>query len=632
MKTFIILLCAALLAHPLCGELTSGTDTGVTRLNSDFFAFGKPLKFQEDFDAALLPLVVAELQRRFPDMAAEKSRALAEKIIDMQDPPLPGKKSDEAGFCEFFAIHKFFRPFNTGTERQKKLFLDYALRLARKYPENLVVAQTVFRGLSLHKIVAYQTEKQLKSAPIHPYLLLMLQGEYFLQKAWKLRGGGYADTVSQTGWQGFRENLEKARPFFAEAHARFPDAPEAPEKLMELAVLQNDYGKMLYYFRQSLLAQADCSGALQSFCWYSRPRWGGSTAQLLADAEAFFAQQKNAPGLALNGIWILQTYLTELPVIDGIRYWTKVRYYAGKNNYLKIRDLFEALAGSRKLSPARKMFWGTAALFAGDDETADKLTAQMDDADRKFAANLRYGDIPQLYWLDFPALHRAFNNSKRKDELRRALHSNLPRAFRILKEVIANSTDKNDKNALIDLYIMLKGDISLLDFRWKEPAFIRLCVARESNMQLIREVIAMGVDVDMTANYLQRRPLFYAMKDEKSGELLELLLNAGADVHGRWKQSTPLGYSLRYKFPVARVERLLQAGADPNRKYHTSFSSAHAAYKNLQGMKLLVKYGAELNEVSEYGQTPLDLAEKYGADDVAEFLRSHGAKRAAELK
>ena len=49
-------------------------------------------------------------------------------------------------------------------------------------------------------------------------------------------------------------------------------------------------------------------------------------------------------------------------------------------------------------------------------------------------------------------------------------------------------------------------------------------------------------------------------------------------------------------------------------------------------MKLLVKYGAELNEVSEYGQTPLDLAEKYGADDVAEFLRSHGAKRAAELK
>ncbi len=79
-----------------------------TRLKRDFFAFGKPLKFQEDFNAGLLPLVADELKRRFPQLTPEKSRALAEKVIAMQDPVLPGRKKDEAGFIEFFAISKFF--------------------------------------------------------------------------------------------------------------------------------------------------------------------------------------------------------------------------------------------------------------------------------------------------------------------------------------------------------------------------------------------------------------------------------------------------------------------------------------------------------------------------------------------
>jgi len=148
---------------------------------------------------------------------------------------------------------------------------------------------------------------------------------------------------------------------------------------------------------------------------------------------------------------------------------------------------------------------------------------------------------------------------------------------------------------------------------------------------LIKEMIVLGTDVNICSPTGARRPLFYAMRDKKSGELLDLLLEAGADPNAMWGEHTPLDYSCRYRFPAARIRRLLQAGADPNKKYRKSFTPLHASVGNPEGTKLLVEFGAKLNEVTEFGHTPLDLAEKTGSVEVARFLRSKGAKRASEL-
>jgi uncharacterized protein len=49
----------------------------------------------------------------------------------------------------------------------------------------------------------------------------------------------------------------------------------------------------------------------------------------------------------------------------------------------------------------------------------------------------------------------------------------------------------------------------------------------------------------------------------------------------------------------------------------------HAAAQNdqLQMVKLLLEYGADVEARTEEGETPLDLAQRYGNTDVVDFLQ-----------
>ena len=49
------------------------------------------------------------------------------------------------------------------------------------------------------------------------WLALVLEGEFQINEAWKARGGGYSDTVTEKGWEGFREHLAEARKYFTKA-------------------------------------------------------------------------------------------------------------------------------------------------------------------------------------------------------------------------------------------------------------------------------------------------------------------------------------------------------------------------------------------------------------------------------
>ena len=644
-----------------------------TRLKPEFFAAVKAEKpsTQSDYIARLKPPVVREVRRRFPEVSEAEAEKIALGHITHRDIMTPRKSPvEEDSFLNFYAVCKYADDHRL-TSRQRKMFVGYALKLAAKYPGEPVVAQMVYRELRAAAVFGSFDPKMLKNRRVHPYLELLLSGEYHHSQAWKQRGGGYADTVSTHGWQGFREHLNKARTLYERAWREYPRLPEAPARMVGIAGASSGCdGEEVVWLKRALSAQKDYYDAVDDFAWYSRPRWVGSAAQLLADAKAFLNQREDDPLLAYNGLFLLQTFLSEIPFIDSIR------YFRGEKNYAEVKGLFDELEKVAPPDHVQILFLGAAALLADDHETADQVAASLkaESADAVIL-NPRRIAVPMIEWIDFPALNRALNRTKLKSRLFRAVYyQNANAAAELLKTAIAQVPDRADKQALIDFYILLKGDLDRTYFRRPMPAFIRLCAefdgaARQLKMAkeiedkmaelgvlgtccdevlrklkrinrkaerkvaLIREVVAMGTDVNVLSPLGTIRPLYYALRSEESGELLSILLAAKADPYALLEgQHTPLDYAVHRRFPPERIREFLESGVDPNRKYNRTFTPLHAAFRNLEGTKLLVEFGAKLNEVSEYGHTPLDLAEKMGSAEVARYLRSKGAKHASELE
>ena len=91
------------------------------------------------------------------------------------------------------------------------------------------------------------------------------------------------------------------------------------------------------------------------------------------------------------------------------------------------------------------------------------------------------------------------------------------------------------------------------------------------------------------------------------------------------------------------IERLIDAGThvncvNPNRSDTTPLMTA-ARYANLSSVKLLVRYGADVNMKSRWGRTALDDARKYNKQprvmdkrDVVAFLEDAGQVAAERAK
>lgn len=108
--------------------------------------------------------------------------------------------------------------------------------------------------------------------------------------------------------------------------------------------------------------------------------------------------------------------------------------------------------------------------------------------------------------------------------------------------------------------------------------------------------------------------------------LVQQLVNNGADVNSRDKDGD-CALMLATVYGSAEMVRfLLEEGADPDLKNHEDETALMWAAHDLEKVKLLVKYGAGVNEKAKSGNTPLLMA-CIGNDqlDIIRFLVSEGA-------
>jgi hypothetical protein len=121
-----------------------------------------------------------------------------------------------------------------------------------------------------------------KDPAADPWLAKALRGDLEIDLAWKSRGGGFANTVSEAGWAGFGQHLRQARDALAAADAMRPEFPEPAASM--ITVGKGAGGELgvdpRQWFDKAVIAQIDYMPAWLRLRDALQPRWGGSEAAM----------------------------------------------------------------------------------------------------------------------------------------------------------------------------------------------------------------------------------------------------------------------------------------------------------------------------------------------------------------
>ena len=151
--------------------------------------------------------------------------------------------------------------------------------------------------------------------------------------------------------------------------------------------------------------------------------------------------------------------------------------------------------------------------------------------------------------------------------------------------------------------------------------------AKEGNLEEIRRLLKSGTDVNMSG-YRGWTALHWAVHS-KHKDVVELLISSGASIDVKANDNkTPLHVAAE-RGPKDIAELLIEEGADigaVDSGYEGGTPLHWAAFRGQKAVaELLIERGADINLKDKLGLTPLDLAVRYGGEDVAEVLRQHGA-------
>lgn len=128
---------------------------------------------------------------------------------------------------------------------------------------------------------------QLEKASVDEWLKLLWRIKVERDAAWKARGGGYANTVSEDGWNGYKAHGDACRAAFKRAMELHP-YPEAAYLFSTLGPFDDEV------FTSATAAQADFLSFYDKYLWYNcYPRWCGSLDKMKAFAERCYETKRH---------------------------------------------------------------------------------------------------------------------------------------------------------------------------------------------------------------------------------------------------------------------------------------------------------------------------------------------------
>lgn len=166
---------------------------------------------------------------------------------------------------------------------------------------------------------------------------------------------------------------------------------------------------------------------------------------------------------------------------------------------------------------------------------------------------------------------------------------------------------------------VIAGAAELESKRLPEGATLLIDAAERGDVAVVRRLLTAGADPDGRGYKVNSVPLTRA----KSTEVLELLLDAGADVNAvDAVGTTPLGWAVGLG-KMENVRCLLQAGADVNPNPPATPPLIHASHLGMAAQ--LLAAGADVNRGTAAEGTPLIRAAARGNRELAELYLGLGA-------
>jgi hypothetical protein len=202
------------------------------------------------------------------------------------------------------------------------------------------------------------------------WLALVLEGEHEISVAWKERGSGYVNTVSDAGWQGFTEHLALARKCFTQAWKLQPKLPLAPCRMIYVSLGDAGIGEMRLWFDRTTAAQIDYAQAWNDMRWGLRPRWYGDLDSMLAFGETALKTRRFDTDVPRKFFDSVADVESELNLPQGRH------IYEHDNIWPHLQELYEGYIAEPSLTPYARDGWRSSyavvAYLAGKYDAARK--------------------------------------------------------------------------------------------------------------------------------------------------------------------------------------------------------------------------------------------------------------------
>ncbi len=479
-----------------------------------------------------------------------------------------------------------------------------ALRSTGRFPDGLTMGEVYFEELDngqykwnstnpfQFREAVQKWQKQFPESHAARIALIYV----YIDNAWKKRGGGFSNTVTEAGWKNFRSYLGKARD---EYDACLRDGINYPALYivgLKLAVGQSWSREET---EQTLLAglhQDPLSQDLyKAMSWYLMPKWYGSNGA----ARDFFYQAcdlaRPEAGAAMGFVvaWYFTDQLGE--------------FNEGFEFNMPWQDLRAAYGDFAKVFPNATEAHNRFALFAVDYDQKDAAAEVFESA----AATHHGGVWSRPTYDAWKAWAVDDAPAPRYTDLHRAAaDGNLERVQKAIAE--SEGVDMVDGYGLTPLYYAVVND----------------------RLDTAEALLEAGANPDAVING-QEHTLLYSAVDSSQEAMANLLVDHGAYFTIEVSPGRPLFNRLFHKGLAGVAENIVRAhGGDVNLQDETGYAALHVAAGNgnVDDVRRLLALGADVNIQGGLGDTPLLTAINADHEECATYLVQAGADITLTLK